>query len=72
MKQMKTSAKDLKEIRTQAGYGAQDFDQGRAGSQSGHSMHSDGFGQFKNAGKPGYASGKTANSTGTVKDSSKL
>ncbi|RYY68647.1 MAG: hypothetical protein EOO13_11740 [Chitinophagaceae bacterium] len=71
MKHKKKSGLEIKDPKTQAGYGAQDFDQGRAGSQSGHSMQPEGFGQFQNAGKPGYAAEKTANSAGIVKKDSR-
>lgn len=47
------------------GYGAQDFEQGRGGMQSGHvrKEEEEAFSQFQNTGRAGYAAQRSANSS---------
>ena len=48
-------------------YGEQDFDQGRAGMQSGFEGQAESFSQFQNAGDASFAGERTANPIQTTK-----
>lgn len=63
----KSNKSTLLKRRPHAGYGAQDFEQGRGGMQSGKEGEEKIFSQFHNAGNGGYAAQSTANSSAVVK-----
>jgi hypothetical protein len=71
MKNKKHVVDETLAVKAEAGYGGQDFEQGRAGMQGGHNVQSEGFSQFQNGGNAGYAAEKSANSRSASKDKRK-